>query len=78
MVEPQIYGVPEKSKTFWGEEEQRRERAYDFLERKSRRERYTVRDDDGRGTKTRTLDTRFWRPLLYQLSYTPKCLIVVT
>ena len=26
----------------------------------------------GRGTKTRTLDTRFWRPLLYQLSYTPK------
>ena len=25
----------------------------------------------GRGTKTRTLDTRFWRPLLYQLSYTP-------
>ena len=27
--------------------------------------------NDGRGTKTRTLDTRFWRPLLYQLSYTP-------
>ncbi len=26
----------------------------------------------GRGAKTRTLDTRFWRPLLYQLSYTPK------
>ena len=25
----------------------------------------------GRGAKTRTLDTRFWRPLLYQLSYTP-------
>ena len=25
----------------------------------------------GRGTKTRTLDTRFWRPLLYQLSYAP-------
>ena len=25
----------------------------------------------GRGRKTRTLDTRFWRPLLYQLSYTP-------
>ncbi len=24
-----------------------------------------------RGTKTRTQDTRFWRPLLYQLSYTP-------
>ena len=26
----------------------------------------------GRGRRTRTLDTRFWRPLLYQLSYTPK------
>ena len=26
---------------------------------------------NGRGRKTRTLDTRFWRPLLYQLSYTP-------
>ena len=25
----------------------------------------------GRGRKIRTLDTRFWRPLLYQLSYTP-------
>ena len=25
----------------------------------------------GRGRRTRTLDTRFWRPLLYQLSYTP-------
>ena len=25
----------------------------------------------GRGRKTRTLDTRFWRPLLYQLSYAP-------
>ena len=25
----------------------------------------------GRGTKTRTQDTWFWRPLLYQLSYTP-------
>ncbi len=25
----------------------------------------------GRGRKARTLDTRFWRPLLYQLSYTP-------
>ena len=24
-----------------------------------------------RGTKTRTQDTWFWRPLLYQLSYTP-------
>ena len=26
----------------------------------------------GRGSKNRTHDTRFWRPLLYQLSYTPK------
>ena len=25
----------------------------------------------GRGTKDRTRDTRFWRPMLYQLSYTP-------
>ena len=26
----------------------------------------------GRGSKIRTHDTRFWRPMLYQLSYTPK------
>ena len=25
----------------------------------------------GRGRRTRTLGTRFWRPLLYLLSYTP-------
>ena len=25
----------------------------------------------GRGRRTRTLGTRFWRPLLYQLSYAP-------
>ena len=25
----------------------------------------------GRGGRTRTRDRRFWRPLLYQLSYTP-------
>ena len=25
----------------------------------------------GRGTGTRTRDLRFWRPSLYQLSYTP-------
>jgi hypothetical protein len=25
----------------------------------------------GRGGRTRTHDRRFWRPLLYQLSYTP-------
>lgn len=26
----------------------------------------------GRGGETRTPDTRFWRPVLYQLSYAPK------
>ena len=31
----------------------------------------------GRGTKIRTLDTRFWRPLLYQLSYTPISIAIV-
>src|SRR5258708_4347055 len=25
----------------------------------------------GRGSRTRTYDTWFWRPVLYQLSYTP-------
>ena len=32
----------------------------------------------GRGRRDRTLGTRFWRPMLYQLSYTPiikKCLL---
>ena len=32
----------------------------------------------GRGRRIRTLGTRFWRPMLYQLSYTPiikKCLL---
>ncbi len=27
----------------------------------------------GRGRRTRTLDLRFWRPLFYQLNYTPVC-----
>jgi hypothetical protein len=27
----------------------------------------------GRGDRTRTCDTRFWRPVLYQLSYSPIC-----
>ena len=27
----------------------------------------------GRGRRARTLGTRFWRPLLYQLSYAPIC-----
>ena len=35
----------------------------------------------GRGRRIRTLGTRFWRPLLYQLSYTPlsfaECLIII-
>ena len=31
---------------------------------------YTV-SSNGRGRRIRTLGTRFWRPLLYQLSYTP-------
>ena len=26
---------------------------------------------NGRGRRIRTLGTRFWRPMLYQLSYTP-------
>ena len=26
---------------------------------------------DGRGRRIRTRDPRFWRPVLYQLSYTP-------
>ena len=34
---------------------------------------YNLRCKDfyGRGRRIRTLGTRFWRPLLYQLSYTP-------
>ena len=27
---------------------------------------------NGRGSRVRTRDLRFWRPSLYQLSYTPK------
>ena len=45
---------PRKSKTFWGEEERQREWADDFLKRKSRRERYIVRDDFGRGRRDRS------------------------
>ncbi len=29
-------------------------------------------EDFGRGSRVRTRDLRFWRPSLYQLSYTPK------
>ena len=32
----------------------------------------------GRGSKNRTHDTRFWRPLLYLLSYTPMCYVKST
>ena len=37
----------------------------------------------GRGRRIRTRDPRFWRPVLYQLSYTPVCdslatLIIIT
>ena len=32
---------------------------------------------NGRGGKTRTRDTWFWRPVLYQLSYTPVNVYVI-
>ncbi len=38
---------------------------------KQKRKRHHVSDVLGRGRRARTLGTRFWRPLLYQLSYTP-------
>ncbi len=31
-----------------------------------------IREVFGRGSRVRTRDLRFWRPSLYQLSYTPK------
>ena len=34
-------------------------------------EQLTLYQTNGRGRRIRTLGTRFWRPLLYQLSYTP-------
>ena len=36
-----------------------------------RKGRGPVREKDGRGRGVRTPDLRFWRPPLYQLSYTP-------
>ena len=30
--------------------------------------------ENGRGSRARTYDLRFWRPPLYQLSYTPSYL----
>ena len=35
--------------------------------------RFTV--SSGRGDRARTYNPRFWRPVLYQLSYTPTILI---
>jgi hypothetical protein len=37
--------------------------------------RVCIISETGRGRRIRTLDPRFWRPMLYQLSYTPKCLL---
>ncbi|GKY88522.1 hypothetical protein STA1M1_23910 [Sinisalibacter aestuarii] len=34
--------------------------------------KYVFSEKDGRGSRVRTRDLRFWRPSLYQLSYTPK------
>ena len=34
-------------------------------------EQLSLIQTSGRGRRIRTLGTRFWRPLLYQLSYTP-------
>ncbi len=33
--------------------------------------RNVQQDANGRSGRARTCDTRFWRPVLYQLSYTP-------
>lgn len=32
----------------------------------------------GRGSRVRTRDLRFWRPSLYQLSYTPRAVVLIT
>ena len=39
---------------------------------KPQTKRLRLRKHSGRGRRIRTLGTRFWRPLLYQLSYTPR------
>ena len=41
-----------------------------IAKRRRLRERYNVGNPPGTGSRTRTHDLRFWRPLLYQLSYT--------
>ena len=40
-------------------------------QKKPQTKRLRLRKHSGRGRRIRTLGTRFWRPLLYQLSYTP-------
>ncbi len=42
-----------------------------FTQTKKKKSRKTTLFLFGRGRRIRTLGTRFWRPLLYQLSYTP-------
>src|SRR5688572_1922019 len=38
---------------------------------------YFLENCRGRGSRARTYDTRFWRPVLYQLSYAPvSCAII--
>lgn len=32
----------------------------------------------GRGSRTRTHDTWFWRPMFYQLNYTPRTSYILT
>ena len=43
-------------------------------QKKPQTKRLRLRKHSGRGRRIRTLGTRFWRPLLYQLSYTPMSL----
>src|ERR1044072_1558231 len=40
---------------------------------RSSEERASQIKESGRGSRARTYDLRFWRPPLYQLSYTPVC-----
>ena len=43
-----------------------------YIKKTKKRRKHNVYGAFGRGRRFRTLGTRFWRPLLYQLSYTPK------
>ena len=40
--------------------------------------RIFLKDWNGRGSRVRTRDLRFWRPSLYQLSYTPRAVVLIT